>query len=62
MTTNIVTATNPMHIVPNHHGREVSACIGSVAVTIFVDYMTSIQYENNHYTFTARWLLRPSII
>ena len=34
---NILTATNPMHAVPCHHGREVSAYIGSAAVAIFVD-------------------------
>ena len=50
-TTNIVTATNPMHAVPHHHGREVSACIGSVAVAIFVDYMTSVHKENYHYKY-----------
>ena len=37
MTTNISTATNPMYAVPCHHGQEVSAYIGLVAVTIFVD-------------------------
>ena len=36
MTANLPTATNPMHAVPNHHGREVSAYIGSAAVAIFV--------------------------
>ena len=51
MTTNIVTATNPLHAVPHHHGWEVSACIGSVAVTIFVDYMTSVHKENYHYKY-----------
>ena len=37
MTTNILTATNPMYAVPHHHGREASAYIGLAAVTIFVD-------------------------
>ena len=40
-----------MHVVPRHHGWEVSACIGSVAVTIFVDDMTSIHKENYHYKY-----------
>ena len=49
-TTNIATATNPMHEVPCHHGREVSACIGSVVVTIFVDKnMTSKTAPQNTY-------------
>ena len=37
MTTNILTATNPMYAVPHHHGWEASAYIGLAAVTIFVD-------------------------
>ena len=37
MTTNILTATNPMYGVPHCHGQEVSAYIGLVAVNIFVD-------------------------
>ena len=40
-----------MHVVPHHHGWEVSACIGSVAVAIFVDDMTSIHKENYHYKY-----------
>ena len=48
-TINIVTATNPMHAVP--HGWEVSACIGSVVVAIFVDNMTSVHKENYHYKY-----------
>ena len=48
MTTNIATATNPLHAVPCHHGREVSACIGSVAVAMFVEDMTSVHKENYH--------------
>ena len=51
MTTNIATATNPLHAVPHHHGREVSAYIGSVAVTIFVDDMASVHKENYHYKY-----------
>ena len=51
MTTNIGTATNPMHAVPHHHGWEVSASIGLVAVTIFVDNMTSVHKENHHYEY-----------
>ena len=51
MTTNIVTATNPLHAVPHHHGWEVSAYIGSVAVVIFVDDMTSVHKENKHYKY-----------
>ena len=52
MTTNIATATNPMHAVPRHHGREVSVCIGSVVVAIFVDEnMTSMTAPQNTY----RW-------
>ena len=50
-TTNIATATNPLHAVPHHHGQEVSACIGSVVVAIFVDDMTSIHKENYHYFY-----------
>ena len=36
-TANIQTATNPMHVVPHHHGCKVSAYIGSAAVkeTVF---------------------------
>ena len=50
MTTNIVTATNPLHAVPHHHGREVSACIGSVAVAISLDEnMTSMTAPQNTY-------------
>ena len=37
MTTNISTATNPMHAVPCHHEWEVSAYIGLAAVAIFAD-------------------------
>ena len=51
MTTNIATATNPMHAVHRHHGQEVSACIGLITVTIFVDNMTSIHKENYHYFY-----------
>ena len=51
MTTNIATATNPLYAVPRHHGWEVSACIGLVAVAIFVDDMTSIHKENYHYKY-----------
>ena len=51
-TTNIVTATNPMHAVPRHHRWEGSACIGSVVVTIFVEKnMTSMTAPQNTY----RW-------
>ena len=46
-----MTTTNPLHAVPHHHGWEVSACIGSVAVTIFVEDMTSIHKENYHYKY-----------
>ena len=51
MTTNIVTATNPLHALPRHQGWDVSACIGSVAVAIFVEDMTSIHKENYHYKY-----------
>ena len=54
MTTNIVTATNPLHAVSHHHGWEVSACIGSVAVAIFVEDMTSIHKENYHYKYYCK--------
>ena len=37
MTTNILTATNPMYAVPHHHGQEASAYISLAAVTLFVD-------------------------
>ena len=37
MTTKILTATNPMYVVPHHHGWEASAHIGLAAVAIFVD-------------------------
>ena len=40
-----------MHVVPHHHGQEVSACIGLVEVAIFVDDMTSIHKENYHYKY-----------
>ena len=36
----MLTTTKPMYAVPCHHGREVSAYIGLIAVTIFVDDMT----------------------
>ena len=46
-----MTATNPLHAVPRHHGREVFACIGSVAVAIFVEDTTSLHKENYHYKY-----------
>ena len=48
-TTNIPTPTNPMHAIPHHHRWEISACIGSVVVDIFVGDMTSTSKENYNY-------------
>ena len=57
--TNIVTATNPLHAVPHHHGWEVSACIGSVAVIIFVDEnMTSMTSPQNTYGWDFFFVLQ----
>ena len=50
-----------MHVVPRHHGWEVSACIGSVVVTISVDDMTSVHKENYHYKYFYRKMVTKTI-
>ena len=61
MTTNILTATNPMYAVPHHHGWETSAYIGLAEVTIFVDAIILLR-EQTIITTTNTFVVTPTMV